>query len=179
LDIYVLTIYKNIVLYKYGKTNNFKINLRMKMFYIKTILYHRRVKMKKNGFIFGLLALLLVFGLVLVGCGDGAVGGGDDGNGNLHAELKNADRIKVYTGIDSLSAGADYSTDLGSTAFSVTVGGSQQQIESILMHSSYGDAFDINLVSNVPGTGEILVSYDGTGYFAGKVAAFTNLAVSR
>jgi hypothetical protein len=37
--------------------------------------------MKKNRFLFlGILALALIFGLVLTGCGDGAGGGGDDDN---------------------------------------------------------------------------------------------------
>jgi hypothetical protein len=49
---------------------------RARQFILHTKIYHRRVKMKKNVFFAGIPAIMLVFGLVLVSCGDGA--GGSD-----------------------------------------------------------------------------------------------------
>jgi hypothetical protein len=42
----------------------------------------RRMKMKRNVFWLGMLAIALTFGMTAVGCDDGSGNGGDDGSGN-------------------------------------------------------------------------------------------------
>ena len=117
-----------------------------------------------------LLFLLVSFGLFLSGCSNGGGGDGD----HLYAELRDPDRIKIYC--ENKITNSDIN-DAG-TGFSVTVGGSSQSISNIWVYSPY-DAVEVNLSSPVPGSGDIRVSYDGTGPLAGKLQSFTNLAVKR
>jgi hypothetical protein len=135
--------------------------------------------MKKSILFLGIPALTLVLGLVFAGCSNSTGGDQTGGSGDLSAELKESDRIKVSTSVslvESLSPGTSSS---GANGFSVTVGGVSQSISSISTFFGDNYSFNILLTAGVPGTGDIRVSYNGTGVFAGKLGTFTNLAVSR
>jgi hypothetical protein len=128
--------------------------------------------MKRNGF----YVMLLAFGLVLIGCGDGA--GGDSGNpAGLRAKLNNNQYpgrvIDVYPGATDITSGEFI---YGANGFSVTVDGIPQAIEKLDLDT---DKNKIYLVESVPNTGTIELSYDGTCSAAYKLPKFTNLTVSR
>jgi len=126
----------------------------------------------KNVFkLFGIIALAAIIGFSFAACG-----GDDDNGGGTRAEYKDSTRIKIYFSGD---LGSKEITDNSPTGFSVTVGGVQQIISDVYYHPTYKGAVDINLTNDMPGSGDIKVSYDGTGVFAGKVPTFTNLPVPR
>jgi hypothetical protein len=141
--------------------------------------------MRKNEFLMvGILAALLIFGLALVGCGDSSSGdpttppgGGDNNPAGLRAKLNNNQYpgkvIDVYPGATATSS---HNYLYGANGFSVTVDDVSQEIEMIDLDI---DKNKIYLVSAVPGTGDIKISYDGTCTAAEKLPRFTNLAVAR
>jgi hypothetical protein len=129
--------------------------------------------MKNKTIAIGIISIALITLLMLTGC-EQPSDGSSSGGGGLYAELKDPDRIKVYTGSQIAATNI---TD--KTGFSVTVNGASQSISSLLLSLPGYENVEIFLVSNVPGSGDIKVSYDGTGAFAGKLSPFTNLAVSR
>jgi hypothetical protein len=148
----------------------------------------KEAKMKKNGFLMGILSMVLVFGMALfVGCSDGddtTNGGGensgDNGGGGsgltaVSGEF-NAFVIKVH-------CNADFSVTIADGKAGVTVKKNGTSIEFGTVYiSSKTDYIGINFLRNEPlpsATDTITVSYDGTsGAFAGKVKAFTDFPVT-
>ncbi|MDR0377813.1 MAG: hypothetical protein LBH70_08480 [Spirochaetaceae bacterium] len=135
---------------------------------------------KSKWFLTGMAALLLLFGLILAGCptdsDDGGGGGDYTGEGATPTGFKfrnvGGDQISTYTDV-SLDAIA--SNDSTKEGFTVTVNGEPQTISVFVG----GRKLNINLKNyQFSVTDTVLISYDGTGYFAGKLKKFTDIPVT-
>jgi hypothetical protein len=136
--------------------------------------------MKKNSFFVGMLVALMVLGVMVNSCHNGTTttNGNDNGYG-IYAELKESTRIKIYKANKSTDWSKITGDFFAPTGFTVTVGGAGQTIDEIGFFATFGNAFNLYLDNPVPGSGEIKVSYDGSGTCADKVHTFTNITVSR
>jgi hypothetical protein len=139
-------------------------------------------------FVLGILVMVLALGLVFAGCN---TDGGDNGGEYPYAEyfpervisssggVTIYDRPTIYIYFDKKIV--DSYIWENDTAFSVTVGGVSESLgthEIELTPPSY-NRIGIFFDNDLPSSGDIKVSYDGTGVLTGKLEAFSNLAVSR
>jgi hypothetical protein len=168
---------------------NIDINYRM-MYGIKGISYTKNVWLKliskmtegnmaRKVFFIGTLITVLLFG-----CETGTNGG--DGSKYPYAEyfpekvisvnLSERPHIYIYFNkkiVDSYIWRND-------TAFSVTVGGVPQSlVKDIELTPPSYDRVGIWFSNDLPSSGDIKVSYDGTGVLAGKLEPFSDMTVSR
>ena len=135
----------------------------------------------------GILVIVLLFGMVIVGCdsdsSDGTGGsGGPGGTGGVlpFSETPTWDinwsaySIKFYTKTPlGVGSGSSESYKVG---FTVTADGGEQTIEDVYVN---GDRVEIIFGNGKTFTAKTVIkmSYDGTGGLAGKLAAFSNVTV--
>jgi hypothetical protein len=130
--------------------------------------------MKKNVLGWGILAIMLALGTMVIGCDNGTPddsGGGPFSEDPKWDQNQSAYSIKFYAKSDLQAANAAGSDAL-KVGFSVTADDESQTISSVYVHN---DKVEISFGSgqNFTGSTVIKLSYDGTGALAGLLDTFS------
>jgi hypothetical protein len=138
--------------------------------------------MKKSTlFLAGMAALLLSFGLILTGCptdsDDSSGGGGYTGEGEAPTQFQftgtAGDNNKIQVSIRTNGFFPSWtSSNPTGEGFAVTLNGTKSTITNVFTLSS--EKVYIGIEGVMSKDANVLVSYDGTGYFEGKLKTFTN-----
>jgi hypothetical protein len=150
--------------------------------------------MKRNVFLTGISALMLIFGLILTGCDNPSGGGGGGttptpgGSGATVSSCMVEDNGAVYS--IELRCNADFDTDIGlkgigigtsdtadaAKGFTVKVNGTTQTINEAYAYKLSSKAYiKFGDGSSLKGNETVTISYDGaSGAFAGKLQGFTD-----